>query len=162
MTIADNKFDPYIQVGGIDWFKGEMLSVSIRQDDLPGHIGNKVIDPRKDFFIDMQWQLTGTEVALRMFAVSDWKINVYCESMGPGPEMSLGSISVPKGDPVPGITYNYSFKVPAGTLPEHSGDSNSGIYKLVIAIFANAIIQGPFDVIGFEELPFLIGVENPL
>lgn len=158
--MPDNTFDPYIQVGGIDWFKGEFTKISLRQDELPGYLGNKVIDPAKDFFIDLEWTLTGTEVALRMYDVADWNINVYCESIGPGPEMNLGRQTLPKGSPLPGVVYTCNFKVPAGTVPEHDGSGNSGIYKLVVAVFANAMVPGPFDIVGFGELECLVGVEN--
>lgn len=170
--MSNTQFDPRVEVGGVNLFKGEFISMGIRQPPaLPHHVSNRVIDPSKPFFIDLKWRVTGAEVPLRMNAVSDWKVYAYVESMGPGDEkaLTLTPNTVPRG-PISAneMNWSHSIEVAAGALPQHSGGeagdpvSSSGVYKLVVVVFANSNLPGPGDdVIGYSELAFLLGSEKP-
>ncbi|OQX15029.1 MAG: hypothetical protein BWK73_08055 [Thiothrix lacustris] len=162
--MPNTQFDPRVEVGNVNLFKGEFLSMGIRQEPaLPHHVSNRIIDPTKPFFIDLKWKVTGAEVPLRMNAVSDWRIYAYVESMGPGPEVSLTAAPavVPRGAiNANEMSWSHSIQVAANQLAEHL--PNSGVYKLVVVVFANSTLPGPGDdVIGYTELAFLLGSEDP-
>lgn len=164
-------FDPRIEIGTTNVFKGEFTNLKLRQDPPdPGHVTNKVIDPGRDFYIDMAWKVTGSEVPLRMNAVAEdpdhikrWQIYAYAESVGPGPEKQLGSIEkLPIGTiAADEMTWTHAFKVPANSLPEHAGATASGVYLICVVVFANSNLPGRgSDVIGFGEIPLIL-TERP-
>jgi hypothetical protein len=179
METADNFFDPLLEVGCepcIRVFQGEFTKIDLIQPDgsLPGDITNRVIDPEEPFKIHIEWKISGAYKGPFLSAVDDWKLKAFCESIGPGPEMEIGTGSLPIG-PIAGpnsdMYWSFDVEVPAHTLPpledkkpvppESNYKKPSGIYKIVVSVFANAHIPGPFDIVGFGELRFLIGVEDP-
>jgi len=160
----DTTFDPRVEVAGINLFKGEFTNITLRQDPpLPHHVSNRAIDPGREFFIDMNWQVTGSEVPLRMNAVGNWSVYAYAESVGPGPEISLGSPSTVTRGPVAAdiMTWSTSYRIAPGTLPEHIPGGASGVFKICVVVFANSTLPGPGnDVIGFGEVPVILS-ERP-
>lgn len=167
--MANTQFDPRVETGGVNLFKGEITSIGMRQDPaLPHHVSNRLINPDEPFYIEIEWEVSGAEVPLRMNAVGDWTVFAYAESMGPGPEIPLKSYdTVPKGSVgADGASWSHTIEIPAGVLKEHyekdGSERASGVYKLVVVLTANSTLPGPGDdVIGYAELPFLIGAENP-
>jgi hypothetical protein len=148
-------------------FKGEFTHVDVIDPALPGHVPNLVINPANPFEIHVKWQITGTDVPLYLAALADnWSIEVFAESMGPGPEIRIAAGTVATGTPDTPIlkAYEYTLTVPAGTLPEGNPGPGgpSGVYKLVCTCFLNSNL-GPvgFDIAGFAEGP-VIRVENPV
>lgn len=79
-----------------------------------------------------------------------FNLTVFAESMGPQPEVSLGSVNVnvaagvPPG-PSPSKTYTGNINVVAGTLPP-------GVYKLV-SVLTHSNLGVPTGIAGFEEGP---------
>ena len=146
-------------------FHGEFTRVECLDPTTPDHVPNLVLDPSKPFTIECEWRLTGADVPLYMAALDDnWIVECFAESLGPGPELRIGTATVPKGS-VSGTTRTFSatVNVPAGTLPEGAPSSTvSGIYKLVTAVFLNSSIGAVgYDITGFAEGP-VIKVENPI
>lgn len=155
--MSNTTFDPRIEVGGVNLFKGEMTKLELSQAPaLPHHVSNRAIDPGQPFDIDIEWQCSGAEVPIRMNAVGDWSVFAYAESMGPGPEIDLGGApaTVAKGPILPDLmTYSHTITIPANTLPEHLQAGASGVYKICVVVFANSTLPGPgSDIVGFGEL----------
>lgn len=164
-VMANTQFDPRVEVGGVNLFRGDVTRIGMRQNPaLPTHVSNRLINPDEPFYIEIEWNVSGAEAPLRMNAVGDWAVFAYAESMGPGPEVSLKPYdTVPKGAVgAGGASWHHTIEVPANVLTEHYENGDSGVYKLVVVIAANSNLPGPGDdVIGYAELPFLIGAENP-
>lgn len=160
----NSTFDPRVEVGGVNLFKGEFTSLIVRQDPpLPHHISNRAIDPARPFYLDMKWEVTGAEVPLRMNAVGDWRIYFYAESLGPGNDITLSATDVEPKGPIGAalMSWSHTVTVPPGTLPEHSPGGSSGVYNLCVVVFANSNLPGPGnDVIGFGEMPVIMS-ERP-
>jgi hypothetical protein len=156
-------FDPRVEVGGTNLFKGEFTKLTVRQDPtLPHHVSNRAIDPSQPFCLDLGWEVTGAEVPLRMNAVGDWRIYAYAESVGPGPEIQINANDTkPKGPIAPSMSWTHTVTIPANVLPEHLEAGASGVYKLCVVVFANSNLPGPGnDIIGFGELPVILS-ERP-
>ncbi len=165
--MALTTFDPRINIGGTDVFKGEFNNVRIVQGGLPGHVSNLVIDPTADFEIELEWQIDGVlfnvnGVLGNIAAPNNWHIDVYAERMGPGADLSIYHGHQPGAAPVANLParWSHTCNIPASTLPEHAGPGQSGVYKLVIVVFANTSIAGAHDIIGFYEGPVIMS-ENP-
>jgi hypothetical protein len=166
--MPNTTFDPRVQVGNTDLFKGAFTNVVVAQSpDVPGDVSNRVINPSKPFQVRLQWKVDGAQVPLRMNAINGpWSIFVYVESMGPGPEIRLNT--TPSTHPVGALAANtMSWDVtvdvnPAG-LSENVPGGSSGVYRLIVVVFANSTLPGPGnDVIGYYEEPLLILAENPI
>jgi hypothetical protein len=165
-----DQFDPNIP--GL--MQGDVTSVAIT-DPQPfvGGVGNHVVDPTKPFDLTVEWELFGQLVPLWLSALAgDWDVSIYAESLGGGPEVRLGSASVPSTNTQPCTVnqvqvnctkYTATITVPPGKLEEHSpGTDVGGIYKLVVAVFLNSNIAGlpGYDLVGYREGP-IIQAENP-
>ncbi len=164
-----DQFDPNIPA----LMQGEITSVTVVDSiqPQPPQLGNLVVDPTQDFFVDVTWEIFGGQRDLYLNgAVQLWDVSVYGESIGTSPEILLGNVTKDKDDTVActvnsGICSKYEARVtvPATTLEPHiPGTAQSGIYKLAVAVFLNSNL-GPigFDLIGFREGPF-IQAENPI
>lgn len=155
-------FDPDRGAGN---FQGHFTKVNVIDPAAPGHTPNLVLDPSKPYEIEVEWALDGTDVPLYISALDDkWNIQVFAESMGPGPELKIAEDnSLAKGAPGVNVTYSKTVTIPAGVLQEgNPGQDVSGVYKLTVAVFLNSSLGAPgFDIAGFAEGP-IIRVENPL
>jgi hypothetical protein len=165
-----NQFDP--QIPGL--MEGEITNLAVI-DPQPfiGGTGNHVIDSSKEFTLKVEWELFGQLVPLWLAALAGNRdVSVYAESLGGGNEVRLGSETVPT---TPTLTctvnqakdnctkYEATVVVPANTLQEHiPGTDQSGIYKLVAAVFLNSNLVGVpgYDLVGFSEGP-IIQAEPP-
>jgi hypothetical protein len=173
MLTADNYFDPLLEVGNppIRVFQGEFTKIDLIQPvgSLPGDIANKVINPKEPFDIFIEWKISGAYKGPFLSSVSNWLLTAFCESIGPGEDKQIGTGSLPIGTilgPNDDMTWSFKVNVPAFTLKENDPTNpppygTSGVYKIIVTVFANANIPGPFDIIGFGELQFLVGAEDP-
>jgi hypothetical protein len=171
MSISDPTFDPYIVVDGDDFFKGEFTSIKCIDpaSNFPGSKPNHVLDGTKPFNIEMDWVLSGPGATLWLDAAklhgSNWSVDVFVESIGPGPEKRIGTEIVHVADPEV-HTFSASVLIPANTLPEGNPGTNgpSGLYKVVCSCFLNSNLRGPddegYDISGYMEGP-IIRIENP-
>lgn len=147
-------------------FKGEFLVFEVRDPALPTHQPNLVIDPSQDFDIQLEWRLAGNDVGMYIAALGgNWSIEVFAESVGPGPELRIvADNTVPAAPALNLRDYKVTLTVPAGTLQEGNpgaGDP-SGVYRLVATVFLNAGLNAPGkDIVGFAEGPMIM-VENPV
>jgi hypothetical protein len=164
----DQSFDPTIP----GYLEGEVgpIVLSAPATFPPPALRRLVVDPGKPFEITVEWEIFGDLVPLWLSAVDKvWNVEVYAESVGPGPEITIGSATVGSdvtqpctSNPGKSNCTKYSAKVvvAAGTLPEDDGAS-SGIYKLVATVFLNSSLSGQgYDLAGFTEGP-IIRVEGP-
>ena len=160
-------FDPdWTSTTNVLLFHGETTDIKVLDPD--GH-PNHVLDPSKDFKVELEWNLTGQLVPLHLdWPGAEFEIKVFAESMGPGPELELTDpIKVPTGTYTGGYfdrTYKAVVEIDGGQLPEHKPGGTaeapgqepaSGVYKLVTTVWLNGAIPGPYDVIGFEEGPII-------
>jgi hypothetical protein len=117
-TMADN-FD------GLPALDGEVTNVAVIDND--GN-PNRVLDDQFPFDVTLQWKVQPAATAALLDG--KWTVKVYAESMGPGPEVLIGSVDKPGNG---GLTYDAKITVPAGTLPADV-PPDSGVYKLVTVI----------------------------
>jgi hypothetical protein len=149
----DQSFDPN-RPGLIE---GEVTSVAII-DPVP--VGNLVVDPTTAFEVAVEWRVLGLLTDLWLNSMdNDWSVQVYADSVGAGPETQIAATTKSKNDFVSGPgpserQYSLVLQIPPNTLEEDSGDV-SGVYKLVVTVFLNSSIPGPFDMAGFREGPFI-------
>jgi hypothetical protein len=167
-----DQFDPNIP----NYMQGGVISLAITAPAafpapaLPNH----VVDPTNDFVVTVTWEIYGALVPLWLAALNDrWRIELFAESIGGGPEKRIGQASKNKADVVPCVDhaaepnctrYEVDITVPAGTLPEGNPggpvDDISGLYKLAGTVFLNSSLGTPgFDLIGYHDGP-LIQVED--
>jgi len=165
-----NQFDP--QLPGL--MEGAVTNLAvIDPQPFVGGTGNHVIDPNKEFTLKVEWEVFGQLAPLWLAALGgNWDASVYAESLGGGDEVRLGSQAVPVTSTLPCTVntaqvnctkYEAEIKVPPGTLDEHvPGTDQSGIYKLVAAVFLDSSIPGDpgYDLVGFSEGP-IIQAEPP-
>jgi hypothetical protein len=158
---AVDQFDP--NYPGL--MQGDITNVAvIDPSSPPGQLGNLVLDPDKDFTLEITWRVSGVLAALWLAPLAqDWDITVFAESIGAGPEKRIGSATKDKTQSTSCgadcLEYTATVTVPAGTLPEDNGTNVSGVYKLVVTVFLDSTI-GPYDLAGFREGP-AIRMENP-
>lgn len=110
---------------------------------------NNVLDRNLSFSIHAEWQVTG---ALTSMLGGTWYVRAYAESMGPGPDYDLGTVTEPV-NPTPGATYVDHVAVAANTL-------NEGVYKLVLVITHRNTSGIETEAAGFAEGP-LFQIREP-
>ncbi len=151
-------------------FKGQFNKVEVLDPAIPGHSPNLVLNPKKEFVIHLEWQIFGSDVPLYIAALdNNWTVEVFAESMGPGPEIQIGSDRVAKdsgtGDGVSApMVFKAKVTVARGKLPEGNPGNGgpSGIYKLTTCAFLNSNLGSVgYDIAGFAEGP-VIKVEDPV
>lgn len=144
--------------------QGDITNVAVIDPAPLGQLGNLVLDPDRDFTLEITWRVFGALASLWLAPLDqNWRVDVYAESLGAGPEKRIGRASKDKTQSsscgVDCLEYTVTVTVPAGTLPEDDGGDVSGAYKLVVSVFLNSAI-GPYDVTGIREGP-IIRMENP-
>lgn len=164
------RFDPHFVVGGVDQCYGEFTNFMVNQPPgVAGEHSNLVIDPSLPFQVKMDWQLDGTtagagnvHATIGGLTTPNWRVDVYAESMGPGPEIKIhgNATAVPIGaaGPLP-MRWSYTAVIPAGTLSQHSvaAGGPSGVYKLCTVVFANSTPgTGTPDICGYCEGPMIL------
>ena len=164
-----DRFDPNLP-GLIEGdFKGGVSVVEV-PGFAPFGASNLVLDPTKPFDINVSWHIFGplTPPWLTALGVAspNWIVTAYAESVGPGPEIIIGTANVLVGAGPFSLdeSYNATVTVAPGTLQEENpGDPTcSGVYKLVVTVFLDSVL-GPvgYDIMGYAEGP-VVKAENPL
>ncbi len=158
-----DQFDPFIQ----GHLEGSFTSVAVTEPPPALGTGNLVIDPTKDFKVNVKWEINGALTGNWLFGTGAFTVSVFAESLGGGPEQRVGTATVnaPSGiKKFDHAEYDVDVLVPGGTLPESNpGGSNvspSGIYKLAVSVFLDNKTVGPYDTFGFHEGP-IVAVEDP-
>ena len=91
-----HQFDPNLP----DLMQGDITGVALIAPPVftPG-LPNRVIDPDQDFTLHIEWEAYGALVPLWLDALSSaWRIEVFAESLGGGPEIRIGSAQKSKAD----------------------------------------------------------------
>lgn len=155
--MSNGNFDPQMDPA---YFFGEFTNVKVIDPASPPiMVGNLVIDPTKDFYIDVGWTLKGFFVPVWLSALDNppgkkWFVEAYADAMGPGQEIKIAEYLEPVGTYVQPKTYSVRLTVPANTLKEHSPAPGgpSGIYRLTISVFLDSKLGLPgYDIAGFYE-----------
>jgi hypothetical protein len=163
----DQSFDPTIP----GYLEGEVSNVLVTAPAgfPPPALRRLVVDPSEPFDITVEWEIFGALVPLWVAALDpNWEVKVFAESIGPGPEIPLGTASVPKTAFLPCTAakpncrrYQATVTVPPTSGLTEDVGNDSGTYKLVVTVFLNSGLGEPgFDLTGFREGP-IIRVENP-
>lgn len=130
---------------------GHMHANLVVDPDTPPANIVKATDP---FQVRVECHLFGTAL---ISLGGDFRFEVYAESFGPGPEVTLGNASVNVAGGAGGATnktYTTNIPVAAGTLP-------AGVYKLV-TVLTHSNLGQPTNIVGFEEGPTIqIYTPNP-
>lgn len=144
-------FDPVDTLGPLT-FGGEM-TVKVLDTDLDP---NTVIDYDDPFHLDWEISLNGS---LPSFLFGTFQVEAFAESVGPGPELSLGTQTVTATG---ALTYTGRVTVPAHTL-DHAGQGTppaSGIYEVAVtAFYANP--DGSRTVISGYQMGTVIKIRQP-
>jgi hypothetical protein len=113
----------------------------------PDGTPNNILQENLGGSVKVDWAFSGPG---RVFTV-----DLYAESIGPGPERLVGAVTVPGSAHTPGPTWNFTATVaiPAGSLPAN-GPGVSGVYRLTVVI-ANSIGGVRDQLAGFVEGPVI-------
>lgn len=143
---------------GIEWaplgFESDM-TMEVRDNTLGE---TYVLDSGLPFNVTVRWEVPANVVPT---LGGSFRIRVYAESIGPGPELQIGPTAV---EPV-NFTTDYAtvITVPGGTLPGEGQASGgvivSGVYKLVAVL--QHLNLGPNEVSGYAESCGFIQMRTP-
>ena len=139
--MADSDFD------GLPALDGAVTAVAIIDHD--GN-PNRVIDDQLPFDVTINWTVQPPSTAALLDG--QWTVKVYAESMGPGPEVLIGTAVVAATG---GPAYSASINVPAGTLPSDV-PPDSGVYKLVVVITYRTRLNVLTEMAAFSEGPMFL------
>ena len=139
--MADSDFD------GLPGLDGAVTAVAIIDHD--GN-PNRVIDDQLPFDVTINWTVQPPATAALLDG--QWTVKVYAESMGPGPEVLIGTAVVAATG---GPAYSASINVPAGTLPSDV-PPDSGVYKLVVVITYRTTLNVLTEMAAFSEGPMFL------
>jgi hypothetical protein len=139
--MPDTDFD------GLPALDGAITAVTIiDRDGNP----NKVIDDDLPFDVKVDWTVTPGITATLLDG--SWTVKAYAESMGPGPEVGIGSVVVPANG---GVAYSATITVPVSTLPSDV-PPDSGVYKLVVVITYRTNNNVLTEIAAFSEGPMFL------
>jgi hypothetical protein len=151
----DTSFDPQMDP---TLFLGEFTKLTVVDPVplAPPMVGNLIIDPSKDFTIEVEWKLKGFFVPVWLSALSgsNWLVEAYADAIGPGDEIRIADTTVAVGVVSDPKIYTAKLTVKKNTLKEHDpGPSGpSGIYRLTVSAFLNSTLGPPgYDITGFAE-----------
>ncbi len=139
--MPDTDFD------GLPGLNGAVTGVILR--DYDGN-PNKVIDSQFPFDVKVEWNVGPANTATLLDGT--WTVKAYAESMGPGPEVLIGSAAVPANG---GLIYTTTISVPSGTLPPDAPPA-SGVYKLVVVITYRNQRRVLTEIAAFSEGPLFM------
>jgi hypothetical protein len=110
-----------------------------------------VLEATRPIRVQTNWRISPLAALL---LGGQWTVTVYVESIGPGPEQSVGSATIAVNG---GQNYDALVVVPANTLPNEPSATTSGVYKIVTVLTHRnfgktsnvaAIVEGPVVRIG--------------
>ena len=123
----------------------------------PDGTPNNILQEDLGGSVKVDWGFSGPG---RFFLTpTQFTVNLYAESIGPGPEKLVGTANVPGTAHTAGPTWNFTATIAippapsAGSLPPN-GPGVSGVYRLT-AIVANSIAGVRDSVAGFVEGPII-------
>jgi hypothetical protein len=106
-----------------------------------------VLDVNFPFTFQLDWTLKGS---LPPLINGFFHVDAYAESMGPGPEIQLGSYDGPVSIPSTPYVLRTSISVPASTIT-----SLRGAYKLTAVLTHRNAMNIPTQMAGFYEGPMV-------
>jgi hypothetical protein len=130
---------------------------------------SRIIDINDPWVVEVDWTLTGRA---QRFICGSWGVDVYMESIGPGPELELPDKpfeNIPL-NPIGDGHYHARFDVPAGFIKTHvekwweeqleggglKRDRETDIvYKMVCTVTYKDLGGQPGPIAGFVEMPML-------
>jgi hypothetical protein len=119
----------------------------------PDGTPNNILQENLGGSVKVDWGFSG---AGRFFLTpTQFTVNLYAESIGPGPEKLVGTVNVPGSAHTAGPTWNFTANVaiPPSSLPA-SGPAASGVYRLTALV--NNSVGGVRDAVaGFVEGPII-------
>ncbi len=112
-------------------FHGEGPTVTVLDHD---RNPNRVLDTNLQNEVRVDWAFTGRAVDW-LLPVLTFTVDVYAESIGPGPELRIGKVTVPGTRPL-----TATVPIPAHLLPATGpGPADpSGVYRLTTVITCTA------------------------
>jgi hypothetical protein len=119
----------------------------------PDGTPNNILQENIGGSVKVDWAFSGPG---RFFlSATQFQVDLYAESIGPGPEKLVGTVPNPGSNHTPGPTWNFSRTVviPAGSLPAQ-GPGASGVYRLTVVI-TNSIGGVRTALGGFVEGPVI-------
>lgn len=133
---------------GLAGLSGQLTSVELID---PDSTPNKVLDSQNPFSVKVKWTINPSNAAILLDGT--WSVRAFAESIGPGPEASLGSVNVAA---VPNkLAYEGTITVAAGTLkPDVAPDS--GVYLLGVVLTYQTDQGAPTEMAGFSEGPMFM------
>lgn len=138
----DTSFDG---VAGLD---GEITAVTILDKDSNP---NRVIDDEFPFNVTVDWNVKPPATA--QLLDGKWVVNLYAESLGPGPEAKIGTGTLAANG---GLDYSLTIPVnpPYGGLTsDETPPPDSGVYQLTVVLTYRTNTGGLTEMAGFAEGP---------
>jgi hypothetical protein len=120
----------------------------------PDGTPNNILQENIGGSVRVDWGFSG---AGRFFLTpTQFTINLYAESIGPGPERLVGSVTVAGSNHTAGPTWNFTGTVviPPNSLPAANGPVSSGVYRLTV-IITNSVGGVRTQLAGFVEGPVI-------
>jgi hypothetical protein len=110
-----------------------------------------ILEVDKEFVVHISWSLDGP---LTPFVAGTWQVNVFFESIGPGPELKLPlpTLELPLDPNIGPNYYEALVSIPANTLK----DADATVpYKMVTTVTYRTPKGRPGPMAGFVESPVL-------
>lgn len=125
------------------FLNGSLTATIIDPDGSP----NLVLERTRSFSIKVDWTIQGI---IAPGLGGDWQLRAFVESIGPGPEMAIGTANLPLSSVPPAPTRNYTttMNVPANSVPQ------DGTYKLTM-VLTHTNMGIPDHMAGFVEGPVI-------
>lgn len=125
---------------------GDGPTVTVLDPDLNP---NNILDSAQGGSVKVDWSFSG--VLAGFVPIVTFTVNVYAESMGPGPEVTVGTQVVSPGAPLTATIAITSGQLPAG------GATSSGVYRLTTVITSSIVFPGVPTI----QLPLAAFVDGP-
>lgn len=110
-----------------------------------------ILEADKDFIVHIRWSVSGP---LAPLVAGSWNVNVFFESIGPGPELKLPNttLTIPLTPSFGVNSYDASVTIPANTL---QGVDTTVPYKMVATVTYRLPNGRPGPMAGFVESPVI-------
>ena len=135
-----SNFEITVPVGSV--LSGDISATIV---DHEGVAPANIIRADDNWAVQFDWSLKGR---LASCICGHWCLFVRLESIGAGPEYSLGPVNIPL-DPCGDGNYSYKFAVPAGRI---SSESCGPTYKVVATLTYVTPCDRPGPIAGFVDL----------
>lgn len=163
MTVPTGYYEGEFEVEFPPLLSGEIGALVYEEGETP----SRIIDINDPWYVEVDWQLSGP---LQRFICGTWDVDVYLESIGPGPELELPdeayeaipvnsknghyhvTIPVPAGFIQTYVENWWEERKEGGFLPEREADI---AYKMVATVTYKDQYGRPGPIAGFVEFPVL-------